>query len=1138
MIKKLLKCLTAAVTSAAVLGQMCGASADIYGYAVPETDNERGMGYIDMGYRAPSADGNKDNERGLYTSSQIPESYSSVAKGYVTSVKRQGSLGTCWAFAATASMESYLLTHGYADNAEDVDLSEYALASLTFDDRSYTDTAGTASEDYTYTSDMYDSMITGGNDNYVFKTLSKWAGIMEESDVPYDYTGETVVSYDSSMVKYILTGQYFINMSDMEHVKKAVMENGAVSTYYNANDEYSVSAPGYPEYYHYTYKETYTNHAVAIVGWDDTVSRENFTIDGTYTPENDGAWLIKNSWGTYYGDNGYMWISYEDQTILKATACVYEITPKTEYDYNYQHDGADLFGYSVTYNASAYANVYNVSGENSQDILAVAFAVEDADRDYSITLFRNPEEDSPESGTPLLTEAVEGSTLYAGYYTVKLPQAVTVYPGDTFSVVIKFDRSTAVTSAVNGSYDMGGGYAYAVNTNGDNHSYVINENGVYDIYEISGQNVQADLCIKAFASDHSEDSCNASIISISNSDNAGLKISWQRGASVTYCELLRADSEDGEYTVIYTGTDSSYTDITAVINNDYYYKVRAYDEDGNPYDSAVKKGRLELETASIRNVSYDDSGITIEWNAVSGISGYKIYRSTDKITYSEVADVQDALEYTDNSVKYNTKYYYMIKTYAEREGYPVELSAAGVVSEAVKKVSSPVSFRAGGDTLNVSALSWQAGGKATGYTIYRCYVNSEDSYIKDEKIADVSADTLEYTADISSVKQGSSVEFYVRSYITEDGIRKYSNSVLSVVYVKYKPVSNIKWYVSGGYIYVKWDSYESDMTVSEYVLYGYDNLTDTVMSAVKVSEDTATVIRGYDAASIHYVTVQAKNAMYNTFTYAQSPRVGIGGVMNGITLQNIQDVQCDKGEKVTLEAKITDELENFDYTFQWYKTDSDKTAGTAVSGADEKTFLPDTSAYGTARYYCVVSGIYNGTVTGSTNVVAVTIPDPDKDTGTDEDKDKDTIKVPEYITSNVVAVNNTSNVISRITVGTTVSELLNAMDCKEYTAVYAGTVKQSGGTAAATGMTVVIEYGGKIIRSYTIIVTGDTNGDGKINVADMMSVKSHILKKSGLKDNALKAADVNGDGKVNVADFMSIKGYILKKNGINGVAVK
>ena len=78
------------------------------------------------------------------------------------------------------------------------------------------------------------------------------------------------------------------------------------------------------------------NHIVAIVGWDDSYSRDNFNSGSR--PSRDGAWIVKNSWGNQEGSNGYTYISYEDKSLCEFVAG--QFVKASEYKYNYFYDGS------------------------------------------------------------------------------------------------------------------------------------------------------------------------------------------------------------------------------------------------------------------------------------------------------------------------------------------------------------------------------------------------------------------------------------------------------------------------------------------------------------------------------------------------------------------------------------------------------------------------------------------------------------------------------------------------------------------------------------------------------------------------------------------------------------------------------
>ena len=143
--------------------------------------------------------------------------------------------------------------------------------------------------------------------------LLGWYGPVFEEEDPYDEVGKLSPFLTSGLDAIHVQDVIYIpgrTMDDIPNLKAAIMKYGAIGGAY-------LSDSGTKGYYnvktaaHYVDKYITASHAISIVGWDDNYPKENFTI----TPPGDGAWIIKNSWSTNFGDNGYMYISYYDQSL-------------------------------------------------------------------------------------------------------------------------------------------------------------------------------------------------------------------------------------------------------------------------------------------------------------------------------------------------------------------------------------------------------------------------------------------------------------------------------------------------------------------------------------------------------------------------------------------------------------------------------------------------------------------------------------------------------------------------------------------------------------------------------------------------------------------------------------------------------
>lgn len=424
----------------------------------------------------------------------LPQRYDLRETGVIGPMRNQGSYGTCWAFSALASVESGLLSRFPL-----ADLSERHLAWF-----SYT---GAQEEEANFLYTPIDPYNMGGFDTTAVAAMAAWKGPVFEEAVPYN--GEAVdeslrdaSGYHLQNAFYLAGGPYSITdiaKPSLDQIKEMIMEYGALSIDYYASAEdtaYNAETHAW-----FNSEKKSPDHAVTVVGWDDSFSRENF-LEGN-RPEGDGAWLVKNSWGLDWGDNGYFWLSYEDQSMISSA--FYQVEAADNYQHNYQYDTAGWVFSMATQPDSTTAYASNVfTSEQAEQLEAVSFYTTDSDTRYEIDVYVNlTDPENPVSGTKAM-QTLTGIKSYSGYYTIPLLDAVPLQEGETFSIVVKLANArypypiAAEGTVLPESYGepkyLGNGGESYISTDGNQWIDIAGEFEHSDGYRYFFTNV----CIKAF----------------------------------------------------------------------------------------------------------------------------------------------------------------------------------------------------------------------------------------------------------------------------------------------------------------------------------------------------------------------------------------------------------------------------------------------------------------------------------------------------------------------------------------------------------------------------------------------------------------------------------------------------------------
>ncbi len=356
-------------------------------------------------------------------------------QGMCTPVRNQGSCGSCWAFGTVGILESNLLIHESASE----DLSEQYLVSCNTD--GWGCDGGWWAHDY---------------HQWKFSAPETEAGAVPESEFPYtatDYPCGGPYSHPWKINSWGYVDPYQ-EIPSVDDIKQAIMDYGPVGVGICVGAAFQAYNGGIFDYN----EPGDVNHAVILVGWIDA----------------DGVWILRNSWGPGWGEDGYMRIKYgASQVGYAANYIMYEEQPPDPYeddntpataqsvscpvtqDHTIHENGdVDWFVVSMEVGTSIEVMTSNLGGSNPDTVLQV----------YDVNCNLITENDDYEG----LSSMVNWTAPFTGEYYVK---------------------AMSYGGGWNGCDDQGGGPAFCSYTIGFND----NQNEEPDI-SVFPQDIYVELC--------------------------------------------------------------------------------------------------------------------------------------------------------------------------------------------------------------------------------------------------------------------------------------------------------------------------------------------------------------------------------------------------------------------------------------------------------------------------------------------------------------------------------------------------------------------------------------------------------------------------------------------------------------------
>lgn len=516
----------------------------------------------------------------------LPDSYDLRNVGgqkYVTPVKDQKNTSNCWAFASIAALESYLLkSEGVSYDFSDLHISDYDFSENNL--KNVMSSIGELGANY--------AVNEGSRLSVPLAYFIRWSGpILESQD---RYINNDVIE-DYKALKHVQGVKYISprkNHADNGKIKQAIYDYGGVVTSIYWNNSYFYEN-GKNYYYFNNPPKNAVWHSICIVGWDDTYDKKNF-IYQSEDMEN-GAFIVKNSYGPDIGDEGYYYVSYHDTTLARSSeyemcgAAGFAFTSvenNTNFGKNYHYTplGVTLWHNSNSSQA-AYANKWKASCNETLTACGVYVLGEVNCRVYVFV------------DNKLVDSSTKRQLNYPGFHTIDFDNPVNITKGQTYMIAIEL-----MSNSRNISYpiEIPDSIYHKATANADESYHYNYANRTWQYYP---QNLNLNYALHVYAEyrDLIPTKIQANDLSMVYGENKKIEATLfdENNSRLKNFELTFIFDED---THVVTTNNEGQASIT--INNDYnpgIYKVSIHFFGDQKYDDVRKTITLNIKHAQNNN---------------------------------------------------------------------------------------------------------------------------------------------------------------------------------------------------------------------------------------------------------------------------------------------------------------------------------------------------------------------------------------------------------------------------------------------------------------------------------------------------------------------------------------------------------